>query len=76
MNPAGLAQPNHRVDNQMPEIRKYKKNFKSDINSASLWGVNLLIGTKAWFMLNSVDRLLGDFRTLFEPLLGWPDAAR
>jgi len=51
VNPAGLAQPNHRVDNQMPEIRKYKKNFKSDINSASLWGVNLLIGTKAGLML-------------------------
>ena len=42
---------NHRADNQMPEIRKYKKKFSSDINSASLWGVNLLIGTKSGLML-------------------------
>ncbi|XP_015782683.1 traf2 and NCK-interacting protein kinase isoform X3 [Tetranychus urticae] len=29
-----------------PEIRKYKKKFNSDILCASLWGVNLLIGTE------------------------------
>ena len=40
-----------RVDSQMPEIRKYKKKFTSDINSASLWGVNLLIGTKGEFLM-------------------------
>ena len=65
VNPAGLAQPNHRVDNQMPEIRKYKKNFKSDINSASLWGVNLLIGTKARFKIFELIELDSEFLMTF-----------
>ncbi|XP_064615647.1 misshapen-like kinase 1 isoform X2 [Liolophura sinensis] len=34
-----------------PEIRKYKKRFNSDILCASLWGVNLLIGTENGLML-------------------------
>ncbi|KAF2360775.1 Citron (CNH) domain [Trinorchestia longiramus] len=34
-----------------PEIRKYKKRFSSEILCASLWGVNLLIGTEAGLML-------------------------
>ncbi|KAL4220126.1 hypothetical protein ACF0H5_020537 [Mactra antiquata] len=34
-----------------PEIRKYKKRFNSDILCASLWGVNLLIGTDSGLML-------------------------
>lgn len=29
----------------LPEIRKFKKKFNSDVLCASLWGVNLLIGT-------------------------------
>ncbi|CBY39012.1 unnamed protein product, partial [Oikopleura dioica] len=35
----------------MPEIRKYKKRFNSEINCASLWGVNLLIGTNNGLIL-------------------------
>ena len=35
----------------MPEIRKYKKRFNSEINCASLWGVNLLIGTNNGLLL-------------------------
>merc|ERR1719427_1380974 len=35
----------------MPEIRKYKKKFNSEILCASLWGVNLLIGTDNGMML-------------------------
>lgn len=34
-----------------PEIRKYKKRFNSDVLCASLWGVNLLIGTDNGLML-------------------------
>ena len=34
-----------------PEIRKYKKRFSSEILCASLWGVNLLIGTENGLML-------------------------
>jgi misshapen/NIK-related kinase len=37
--------------NETPEIRKYKKRFNSDILCASLWGVNLLIGTESGLML-------------------------
>lgn len=36
---------------ESPEIRKYKKRFTSDILCASLWGVNLLIGTENGLML-------------------------
>ncbi|XP_065056464.1 misshapen-like kinase 1 isoform X1 [Rhopilema esculentum] len=32
-------------DSAMPQIKKYKYKFRSDILSAALWGVNLLIGT-------------------------------
>ena len=31
-------------ENALPEIRKYKTNFQSNIHCASLWGVNLLVG--------------------------------
>jgi len=37
--------------NDMPEIRKYKKRFNSEILCASLWGVNLLIGADNGMML-------------------------
>lgn len=37
--------------NETPEIRKYKKKFDSEILCASLWGVNLLIGTESGLML-------------------------
>nr|XP_054770867.1 TRAF2 and NCK-interacting protein kinase-like [Lytechinus pictus] len=37
--------------NDMPEIRKYRKKFNSEILCASLWGVNLLIGTDNGLML-------------------------
>ncbi|KAI0216714.1 Serine/threonine-protein kinase mig-15, partial [Lamellibrachia satsuma] len=44
--------PNTSVyDNDSPEIRKYKKKFTSEILCASLWGVNLLIGTENGLML-------------------------
>lgn len=36
---------------ETPEIRKYKKRFDSEILCASLWGVNLLIGTESGLML-------------------------
>lgn len=39
------------VDNDAPEIRKYKKKFSGDILCAALWGVNLLIGTDSGLML-------------------------
>jgi len=45
MGPGGTAH------DQMPEIRKYKKRFNSEINCASLWGVNLLIGTNNGLLL-------------------------
>ncbi|XP_078695219.1 LOW QUALITY PROTEIN: mitogen-activated protein kinase kinase kinase kinase 4-like [Branchiostoma floridae x Branchiostoma belcheri] len=35
----------------MPEIRKYKKRFNSEILCAALWGVNLLIGTENGLVL-------------------------
>ncbi|KAI3380915.1 hypothetical protein SNEBB_002521 [Seison nebaliae] len=34
------------ADFNAPEIRKYKKRFNAEILCASLWGVNLLIGTE------------------------------
>jgi misshapen/NIK-related kinase len=34
-----------------PEIRKYKKKFHTEILCASLWGVNLLVGTENGLML-------------------------
>nr|XP_039270639.1 misshapen-like kinase 1 isoform X1 [Styela clava] len=39
------------VSTDMPEIRKYKKRFNSEILCASLWGVNLLIGADSGLML-------------------------
>ncbi|ELT89577.1 hypothetical protein CAPTEDRAFT_194254 [Capitella teleta] len=39
------------IENDTPEIRKYKKRFNSDILCAALWGVNLLIGTDSGLML-------------------------
>ena len=44
-------QPRLPTSDQMPEIRKYKKRFNSEINCASLWGVNLLIGTNNGLLL-------------------------
>lgn len=44
-------QQTHEVTSDTPEIRKYKKRFSSDILCASLWGVNLLIGTDSGLML-------------------------
>ncbi|KAL3847804.1 hypothetical protein ACJMK2_018698 [Sinanodonta woodiana] len=41
----------HEMASDTPEIRKYKKKFSSDILCASLWGVNLLIGTENGLML-------------------------
>nr|XP_006823435.1 PREDICTED: traf2 and NCK-interacting protein kinase-like isoform X2 [Saccoglossus kowalevskii] len=37
--------------NDMPEIRKYRKRFNSEILCAALWGVNLMVGTDAGLML-------------------------
>ena len=34
------------LNQDTPEIRKYRKKFNSDILCAALWGVNLLIGTE------------------------------
>ncbi|XP_014254722.1 serine/threonine-protein kinase mig-15 isoform X10 [Cimex lectularius] len=41
----------HDLASDTPEIRKYKKRFNSEILSAALWGVNLLIGTESGLML-------------------------
>lgn len=49
-----VAPTSHEVNykvNDTPEIRKYKKRFNSEILCASLWGVNLLIGTENGLML-------------------------
>nr|XP_027215073.1 mitogen-activated protein kinase kinase kinase kinase 4-like [Penaeus vannamei] len=45
-----VAPTSHEI-NDTPEIRKYKKRFNSEILCASLWGVNLLIGTETGLML-------------------------
>ncbi|XP_033112977.1 traf2 and NCK-interacting protein kinase-like [Anneissia japonica] len=37
--------------NDMPEIRKYRKRFNSEILCAALWGVNLLIGSDSGLVL-------------------------
>lgn len=39
------------VQQDTPEIRKYKKRFNSEVLCAALWGVNLLIGTETGLML-------------------------
>lgn len=41
----------HDASSDTPEIRKYKKRFNSEILCASLWGVNLLIGSENGLML-------------------------
>ncbi|XP_003374759.1 putative kinase domain protein [Trichinella spiralis] len=38
-------------ENSVPEIRKYKKKFSSEVLCAALWGVNLLIGTDSGLVL-------------------------
>ncbi len=43
--------PQQDIQQETPEIRKYRKKFNSDILCASLWGVNLLIGTENSLML-------------------------
>nr|XP_014341516.1 PREDICTED: mitogen-activated protein kinase kinase kinase kinase 4-like isoform X1 [Latimeria chalumnae] len=37
---------NIRPQSDIPEIRKYKKKFNSEVLCAALWGVNLLVGTE------------------------------
>ncbi|XP_056624995.1 misshapen-like kinase 1 isoform X2 [Triplophysa dalaica] len=37
---------NIRPQSDAPEIRKYKKKFHAEVLCASLWGVNLLVGTE------------------------------
>ncbi|XP_073710104.1 mitogen-activated protein kinase kinase kinase kinase 4 isoform X3 [Misgurnus anguillicaudatus] len=37
---------NIRPQSDAPEIRKYKKKFNAEVLCASLWGVNLLVGTE------------------------------
>lgn len=49
-SPAGLK--------NMPEIRKFKRAFNSEILCAAFWGVNLLVGTKNGLLL--LDRTGGD----------------
>jgi hypothetical protein len=49
--PVNVQPRNGTGPDQMPEIRKYKKRFNSEINCASLWGVNLLIGTNNGLLL-------------------------
>ena len=41
----------HDLASDTPEIRTYKKRFNSEILSAALWGVSLLIGTENGLML-------------------------
>ncbi|KAI4873447.1 hypothetical protein NFI96_027296 [Prochilodus magdalenae] len=41
VNPANI-----RPQSDTPEIRKYKKKFNAEVLCASLWGVNLLVGTE------------------------------
>ena len=47
VNPTGGSS----LENDAPEIRKYKKKFSGEILCAALWGVNLLIGTDNGLML-------------------------
>uniref|UniRef100_A0A4W4HH84 non-specific serine/threonine protein kinase n=1 Tax=Electrophorus electricus TaxID=8005 RepID=A0A4W4HH84_ELEEL len=42
VNPANI-----RPQSDTPEIRKYKKKFNAEVLCASLWGVNLLVGTES-----------------------------
>uniref|UniRef100_A0A671RGD4 non-specific serine/threonine protein kinase n=1 Tax=Sinocyclocheilus anshuiensis TaxID=1608454 RepID=A0A671RGD4_9TELE len=42
---------NIRPQSDAPEIRKYKKKFNTEILCASLWGVNLLVGTESGLWL-------------------------
>uniref|UniRef100_A0A5F8GTN5 non-specific serine/threonine protein kinase n=1 Tax=Monodelphis domestica TaxID=13616 RepID=A0A5F8GTN5_MONDO len=42
---------NARLQNDSPEIRKYKKKFSSEVLCAALWGVNLLVGTESGLWL-------------------------
>lgn len=37
---------NIRPQSDIPEIRKYKKKFNTEVLCAGLWGVNLLVGTE------------------------------
>lgn len=37
--------------NAMPDIRKFKRAFNSEILCAAFWGVNLLVGTKSGLLL-------------------------
>ncbi|XP_049340081.1 mitogen-activated protein kinase kinase kinase kinase 4 isoform X3 [Astyanax mexicanus] len=42
---------NSRPQSDTPEIRKYKKKFNTEVLCASLWGVNLLVGTESGLWL-------------------------
>ncbi|XP_076878668.1 mitogen-activated protein kinase kinase kinase kinase 4 isoform X2 [Brachyhypopomus gauderio] len=46
VNPANI-----RPQSDTPEIRKYKKKFNAEVLCASLWGVNLLVGTESGLWL-------------------------
>ncbi|PAA89587.1 hypothetical protein BOX15_Mlig017490g1 [Macrostomum lignano] len=48
----GAAAP--AAPDEVPQIRKYRKRFSSEIHCAAMWGVNLLIGTETG--LNLLDR--------------------
>ncbi|XP_065178449.1 misshapen-like kinase 1 [Sycon ciliatum] len=43
--------PGKGPGSMVPEIRKYKSKFNSEIQCAALWGVNLLVGTDNGLML-------------------------
>ncbi|XGW21730.1 hypothetical protein V3C99_004585 [Haemonchus contortus] len=45
------SQNGSNLEPDAPEIRKYKKKFSGEVLCASLWGVNLLIGTDGGLML-------------------------
>uniref|UniRef100_W6NBD7 Citron domain containing protein n=1 Tax=Haemonchus contortus TaxID=6289 RepID=W6NBD7_HAECO len=45
------SQNGSHLEPDAPEIRKYKKKFSGEVLCASLWGVNLLIGTDGGLML-------------------------
>lgn len=58
-SPAGLK--------NMPEIRKFKRAFNSEILCAAFWGVNLIVGTKNGLLL--LDRSVDDGEGRVYPLV-------
>ncbi|CAF4571444.1 unnamed protein product, partial [Rotaria sp. Silwood2] len=51
VNASPSIDENNELKSNASEIRKYKKRFNCDILCATLWKVNLLIGTKNGLML-------------------------